>query len=111
MIGLISIGLISLGLSAVAAAAVTRTQLHPPRADASLITAQDGPIVLSSTTTQGGIVVLDYGANVEGIPSFEVIHATGDTGVFEITYSESKAGLDLYMVRPGPPTCVSQTSG
>jgi hypothetical protein len=92
------IGLISLGLPAIATAAVTQTHLHPPQTDASLITAQDGPIVLSSTTTEGGILVLDYGANVEGIPSFEVIHATGDTRVFEITYSESKAGLDLYMV-------------
>lgn len=93
------IGLISLGLSAIAAAAVTRTHLHPPRADASLTTARDGPIVLSSTTAEGGILVLDYGANVEGIPSFEVMSATGDTQVFEITYSETKAGLDLYMVR------------
>ncbi|AEO55772.1 glycoside hydrolase family 78 protein [Thermothelomyces thermophilus ATCC 42464] len=91
------IGLISLGLSAIAGAAVTRTHLHLPQAGVPLITVQDGPIVLSSTTTESATLVLDYGANVEGIPSFEVVGATGDTTVFEITYSESKAGLDLYM--------------
>lgn len=101
------IRLISLGLSAITAAAVTRPHLHPPRADVPLITAQDGQIVLSSVAKGGSILVLDYGANVEGIPSFEVTSATGDTGVFEITYSESKAGLDLYMVRRVPSCCLT----
>jgi hypothetical protein len=96
------IRLISLGLSAITGAAVTRTHPHPPRADAPLITAHDGPIVLSSTTIGGGILVLDYGAEVEGIPAFEVVSATGDTSVFEMTYSETKAALSLYMVRSIP---------
>lgn len=99
------IGLISLGLAAIAGAAVTPRHPHPPRADPQLITAQDGPIVLSSSATEDGIRVLDYGANVEGIPSFEVVSATGEAPVLEITYSESKAGLDLYMVRYATSYC------
>lgn len=109
------IGLISLGLAAIASAAVTRTPPHPPPADPRLITVENGPIVLSSSTTEGSIRVLDYGANVEGIPSFEVVSATGEEPVLEITYSESKAGLDSYMVLPvlcfGFPTCVSSDEG
>ncbi|KAH6855350.1 Six-hairpin glycosidase-like protein [Chaetomium sp. MPI-CAGE-AT-0009] len=89
--------LVSLGLAAIASAAVTQTRPHSLRADPRLITAQDGPIVLSSSTKEGAIRVLDYGANVEGIPSFEVVSATGEAPVLEITYSESKAGLDSYM--------------
>ncbi|EAQ90053.1 hypothetical protein CHGG_06672 [Chaetomium globosum CBS 148.51] len=91
------IGLISLGLAAIAGAAVTPRHLHPLRTDSRLITAQDGPIVLSSSTTEGSVRVLDYGANVEGIPSFEVVSATGQALVLEITYSETKAGLDSYL--------------
>ncbi len=94
------IGLAFLALAATVGA--TATPMQSLRADAPLITAQDEPIVLSSTTPDGGILVLDYGASVEGIPSFEVASATGDTTVFEITYSETKAGLDSYMVRSSP---------
>ncbi|CAG5150723.1 uncharacterized protein ALTATR162_LOCUS2754 [Alternaria atra] len=34
-------------------------------------------------------VILDYGANVEGFPTFEVISASGDTSGLQVTYSES----------------------
>jgi hypothetical protein len=51
---------------------------------------------LKGTTTVPGVVVLDYGANVEGHPTFEVISATGDTSGLEITYSETRAVLDSF---------------
>ncbi|KAK3307726.1 glycoside hydrolase family 78 protein [Chaetomium strumarium] len=93
----VMIRLLSLSLAAIASAAVTRKHPHLPRADAAFHTAHDGPIVLSSTATEPGVFVLDYGVEVEGIPAFEVVSATGDTSMFEITYSETKAALDLYM--------------
>lgn len=47
------------------------------------------------------MIVLDYGANVEGLPIFQVLPATGNTSGLEITYSESREVLDsFYMVRP-----------
>jgi len=57
-------------------------------------------MTLSGATTAPSIIVLDYGANVEGHPTFEVLSAAGDTSGLEITYSESKEVLDsFYMVR------------
>lgn len=44
------------------------------------------------------IVILDYDHEVEGIPSFEVLSKAGDTSLFEITYAESLAAFDTYMV-------------
>ncbi|KAH8429434.1 putative alpha-L-rhamnosidase C [Aspergillus melleus] len=52
---------------------------------------------LSSDGTTPSILILDYGSNVEGLASFEVIHRAGDTSVFEMSYSESRAALDSYM--------------
>ncbi|KAH9895388.1 Six-hairpin glycosidase-like protein [Xylariomycetidae sp. FL2044] len=52
---------------------------------------------LEMNGSEPAVVVLDYGQNVEGIPTFEIISQEGDTSKFEITYSETKAGLDLYM--------------
>ncbi|KAH8747735.1 glycoside hydrolase family 78 protein [Diaporthe sp. PMI_573] len=90
-------GLISVGLSALASAAVIRTtDGSTTDAASALITARDGPIVLSSTGAEPGILVLDHGVETEGIPAFEVLSTTGDTSVFEVTYSETKAALSLY---------------
>lgn len=53
---------------------------------------------LCSNGSTPSIVVLDYGRNVEGLASFEVIRRAGDTSVFEMSYSETRALLDSYMV-------------
>ena len=53
---------------------------------------------LSSDGIKPSILFLDYGRNVEGLASFEVAHRAGDTSVFEMTYGESRAVLDSYMV-------------
>jgi hypothetical protein len=74
----------------------------PCRANNSLtpIFGSNGTVTIKGTTTTPGIVVLDYGTNVEGHPTFEILSATGDTSRLEITYSESKRVLDsFYMVR------------
>jgi hypothetical protein len=55
-------------------------------------------ITLTSTDGSPAVVTLDYGHSVEGIPSFEVVSADGDASIFEITYGESKAVLDRYLV-------------
>jgi hypothetical protein len=34
-------------------------------------------------------VTLDYGRNVEGLPTFEVVSRTGDTSGFEMSYADS----------------------
>ena len=73
--------------------------LHPvQRANDSLpaIFGSNDTITLKGTTTAPGVVVLDYGANVEGHPTFEVLSAAGDTSGLEITYSETKAVLDSF---------------
>jgi hypothetical protein len=56
-------------------------------------------ITLSSDGVKADIVVLDYGQNYEGHPTFEVISTSGDTSRFELTFAESKSALNNYMVR------------
>lgn len=73
----------------------------PYQANDSLaaIFGSNGTVTIKGTPTAPGVVVLDYGANVEGHPTFQVLSATGDTSGLEITYSEIKAVLDnFYMV-------------
>ncbi|KAK1705656.1 alpha-L-rhamnosidase [Colletotrichum lupini] len=52
---------------------------------------------LTSDGTTASIVVIDYGHNVEGFPTFEVISTSGDTSSFEISFAESQPALDSYM--------------
>ncbi|KAJ5319034.1 bacterial alpha-L-rhamnosidase domain protein [Penicillium brevicompactum] len=52
---------------------------------------------LSSNGSNPSIVILDYGKDVEGIPTFRVSQHHGDTSRFEITYSETLSLLDSYM--------------
>ncbi|KAI9162694.1 glycoside hydrolase family 78 protein [Paramyrothecium foliicola] len=63
----------------------------------SLITIFNETITLKANVDNPSISILDYGHSVEGIPSFEVVEVQGDTSVLELTYSESKAGLESYM--------------
>lgn len=95
--------------TAAAAAIHSPTSLQPVgRADStwsangSLATVfgSNGTVTIKGSTTAAGVVVLDYGFNVEGYPTFQVVSATGDTSKLEITYSETKAVLDgFYMVK------------
>lgn len=63
----------------------------------NIITGSTNVQVLTSNGT-GSIIILDYDHEVEGIPSFEVLSNTGDTSLFEISYAESLAAFDTYMV-------------
>ncbi|KXH25635.1 alpha-L-rhamnosidase [Colletotrichum salicis] len=65
--------------------------------DDTIIFGSNGTTPLTSDGTIASIVVLDYGDNVEGFPTFEVISASGDSSNFEVSYAESKAALDLHM--------------
>jgi hypothetical protein len=58
----------------------------------TIILGSNGTITLrgNSSTSE---VILDYGANVEGFPTFEIISVSGDTSGLQITYSESLAVL------------------
>lgn len=75
----------------------------PNHANDSLPTifGSNGTITVKGTTADPGVVVLDYGANVEGLPTFQVLSATGDTSRLEITYSESRPVLDNYYMVSG----------
>lgn len=64
----------------------------------SVIYANHDTITLSSNGSKADIVVLDYGYSVEGHPTFEVVSRSGDTSGFELTFAESKAALNSYMV-------------
>lgn len=54
----------------------------------------NGTITLKGNATTPAVVLLDYGHNVEGFPTFEVISTSGDVSGFKIRYSETKAVLE-----------------
>lgn len=67
------------------------------------IYATNGTFTIKRSKSTPGVVVLDYGINVEGFPTFQVLSAIGDTSGLEITYSESREVLDNhYMVCASP---------
>ncbi|KAF4337197.1 alpha-L-rhamnosidase C [Fusarium beomiforme] len=53
-------------------------------------------VSLSSDGKKPGILILDYGENVEGHPTFEVVSTSGDTSAFELTFAESKFAFSNY---------------
>ena len=59
-----------------------------------IICGSNGTITLSANSTAPGLILLDYGANVEGFPTFEVVSTTGDVSGFKIRYSETKSVLE-----------------
>ncbi|KAF4996957.1 hypothetical protein FGRMN_4174 [Fusarium graminum] len=62
----------------------------------SIIYGTNSTITLSSDGLNADTVVLDYGENFEGHPTFEVISTSGDTSRFELTFAEAKSSLDHY---------------
>jgi hypothetical protein len=61
--------------------------------------AKNGTVLkLSSDGETPSVLVLDYGRSIEGYATFEVIRSSGNTTVFEMSYSETRALLDNYMV-------------
>ncbi|KAK2039476.1 alpha-L-rhamnosidase [Colletotrichum somersetense] len=77
---------------------VTGTKSAPGfRNNGTVLLGSNGTTTLVSDGTAPAVVVLDYGQNVEGHPTFEVVSASGDTSGLEITYAESEAALGSYM--------------
>ena len=73
---------------------------HQANDSLATIHGSNDTISVKGSAITPGIVILDYGGDVEGYPTFEVVSAAGDTSSLEITYSESKAVLDgYYMVK------------
>ncbi|KAM0351725.1 hypothetical protein ACHAPU_002237 [Fusarium lateritium] len=66
------------------------------KASKSIIYGTNDTITLSSDGLKADTVVLDYGENFEGHPTFEVISTSGDTSGFELTFAEAKSSLDRY---------------
>lgn len=96
--GYVLLSLAALATGAALHATQPQRSISGIRNSNQLVTAQDGLIALTATQNAPGILVLDYGVETEGIPSFEVVSTVGDTSVFEVTYSETKAALSRYMV-------------
>ncbi|KAK9847347.1 hypothetical protein MYU51_019557 [Penicillium brevicompactum] len=69
----------------------------PHQDDDALLIGSKGVVSLSSNGSSPDTLILDYGQNVEGIPTFEVLSMSGDTSRFEITYAESKSSFAYYM--------------
>lgn len=59
-----------------------------------VIYGSDAAVTLQGNSSSHSSIVLDYGANVEGFPTFEVVSVSGDVSGFQIRYSETKAILD-----------------
>jgi hypothetical protein len=78
---------------AIAAASRNASETH----HAKFISGSNGVQTLNASAA-GSIVILDYGHEVEGVPSFEVLSHQGDTSLFEISYAESLASFSQYMV-------------
>lgn len=54
---------------------------------------------LSSDGKTPAVAVLDYGRNVEGFAFLDVARKSGNTSIFEMTYSETRALVNTGMVR------------
>ncbi|KAF7954324.1 hypothetical protein EAE96_005451 [Botrytis aclada] len=83
----------------IAAATLTPRQLGvrnntPTRGAGSFC---EGRITIQSDGKTPGIVIIDHGMNVGGLPTFQVVSHSGNTSIFEMTYSESRTLLDDYM--------------
>ncbi|PVH75255.1 glycoside hydrolase family 78 protein [Cadophora sp. DSE1049] len=57
----------------------------------------ESTITLQSDGKTPGIFIIGHGVDVGGLPTFQVVSRSGDTSVFEMAYSESRALLDTYM--------------
>lgn len=58
----------------------------------------DTVFTLSSNGTSPSVIILDYGRDVEGYGTYHVSRRSGNTSGFEMSYSETRALLDTYMV-------------
>ncbi len=56
-------------------------------------------ITLKSDGNTPDVQVVDFGQDYEGHPTFEVVSASGNTSVFEVSYAEGYTAFDSYMVR------------
>lgn len=64
-----------------------------PLSSEATIFGSRGTITLTGNSTTPAVFLLDYGRNVEGFPTFEVVSASGKVDGFKIRYSETKAVL------------------
>jgi hypothetical protein len=65
-----------------------------PVSSKATIFGSNGTITLKGNSTTPAVIVLDYGHNVEGFPTFQVLSTSGNIEGFKIRYSETKAVLE-----------------
>jgi hypothetical protein len=51
-------------------------------------------ITLSGNSSDSSIATIDYGGNVEGYPTFQILAASGDTSGLQVSYSEDLSTLN-----------------
>lgn len=66
-------------------------------------------ITLKSDGNTPDVQIVDFGQDYEGHPTFEVVLASGNTSVFEVSFAEGYTAFDSYMVRRFAQLCVSRT--
>ncbi|SPO28803.1 related to alpha-L-rhamnosidase C [Ustilago trichophora] len=54
-------------------------------------------IKLKSNGETPDIQIVDFGENFEGHPTFEVVSASGNTSILEVSYAEERTAFDSYM--------------
>lgn len=85
--------LLRLAAFAIAAATSNASKTHHAK-----FTYGSNGIQLLNANATSSVVILDYGHEVEGIPSFEILSHQGDTSLFEISYAESLASFSQHVV-------------
>jgi len=72
----------------------------------NIIFGSNGTITLRGNSSSPGVVLLDYGADVEGFPTFEIVSLSGDTSELQICYSETK-----HVIEEHSSVCIIQLPG
>ncbi|UPL01042.1 hypothetical protein LCI18_011976 [Fusarium solani-melongenae] len=80
-----------------AGSALAGVMVKPRSKQDAIVYAKKETISLSSDGKDPDILILDYGQNVEGHPTFEVVSTSGDASGFELTFAESKYAFSNYM--------------
>ncbi|XHF96685.1 hypothetical protein AWENTII_000305 [Aspergillus wentii] len=79
------------GLHASVAFACKYSPIAYTTADGDRMPYNENTVLKLSSNGTPSIIILDYGQNVEGYATFDVTHKAGNTSVFEMTYSETRA--------------------
>ena len=93
MISIRNFVMLFIGLAAATASKQLTSRLSGGQ-QVEIIYGSNDTVTLTGNSTDSNLVLLDYGANVEGFPTFEVVSVTGDVSGFKIRYGETRSVLE-----------------